>query len=239
MQIKYIAVYEENTIIEYLKSNPDLVETIYINSKIKKKIISKYQKLFENINITDNLKHIKIPIDLSANILGIVKVIIYDENYFFENLKNKNLIVILDHIKDPRNFGAIIRSANFFGIHDIIIAMDRQALITETVMSTARGGLSQVNITMIKNINRFIDKLKKYDFWIVGADISGKSINKNNFDYEKTAMIFGSEKGISMLTKKKCDILISILPKHEKSVQSLNVSVASSIFFYHYTNFKT
>ena len=123
--------------------------------------------------------------------------------------KSKNpIIVALDGITDPHNLGAIIRSAEAFDCKGIIIPQRRSAGLTGTVAKVAAGALEHLPISRVVNLNRAIDVLKKNGFFIVGlSGDSQLSITKFN---EKTPMvvIIGAEdKGISLLSQKKCDFL--------------------------------
>lgn len=144
-----------------------------------------------------------------------------------ETQKNP-LILLLDEINDPHNFGAIIRSADAFNVSAIIIKKDRQVRVTPTVMKVATGAENYVPIVLVTNLNQAIDKLKDHGFWLVGAEGSGvKTIYESNYDF-KTAIVIGSEgSGISRLTLAKCDYIFKIpMLGH---VNSLNASVATGI----------
>lgn len=149
-----------------------------------------------------------------------------------ETLNNINkeypLIVILDHIEDPHNFGAIIRSCEAFGIDAIIIPNDRSVDITSTVVKVSVGTVEKVKIVKVINLNNTIKKLKDYGYWIVGTDMEG--IPYTDIDYKtKIAIVIGNEgKGISRLVSENCDYLAKIPMKG--TVNSLNASVACGIF---------
>lgn len=138
------------------------------------------------------------------------------------------IIVILDGIEDPHNFGAIIRSAEIFGVSAIIISKHNQVPVNATVMKTSAGALIYVPIVLVSNISQTIERLKGEGFWIVAADGSAK-LNYADLKYDfPTALIIGNEgKGISPLVKKNSDYLVKI-PMYGK-VNSLNASVAAGI----------
>lgn len=143
----------------------------------------------------------------------------------------KPLILILDEIEDPHNFGAIIRTAEISGVHGIIIPKRRSVGITPVVYKTSSGALEHMMISKVTNINTVIDELKSQGIWVYGADMDGE-----RFCFEEkldgaVALIIGNEgKGISKLTKEKCDVLIKI-PMLGK-INSLNASVAAGIIMY-------
>ena len=147
----------------------------------------------------------------------------------------KPIILALDGITDPHNVGAIIRSAEAFDCKGIIIPQRRSAGLTGTVAKVAAGALEHLPVSRVVNLNRALEELKKNGFIVVGLSGDGQtSISMFN---EKTPLvvIVGSEdKGISLLTQKKCDFLLRIPLKGKTS--SLNASVAAAISLFHITS---
>ena len=137
---------------------------------------------------------------------------------------------MLDHIEDPHNFGAIIRTAESMGVKNIIIPKDRSVVVNETVMKTSAGALNYVNIIQVTNLVNAINYLKDKGFFIYGAEADGE--NYKSVDYnDKRCLVMGSEgKGISPVVRKNCDMIVSLPMKGH--VNSLNVSVATAIFIY-------
>lgn len=139
-------------------------------------------------------------------------------------------IVILDHLEDPHNLGAIIRTVEASGIDGIILPKDRSVSVNETVMKTSVGALYNVKICQVVNLNQTIKKLKSLGYWIIGTDMNGSNYQKFNYP-EKTALVIGSEGfGMSRLVKEACDYVVSI-PMNGK-INSLNASVAAGIMIY-------
>jgi len=145
------------------------------------------------------------------------------------------IILALDGITDPHNVGAIIRSAEAFDCKGIIIPQRRSAGLTGTVGKVAAGALEHLPVSRVVNLNRALEQLKKRGFLIIGLSGNGKlSISKFQ---EKTplVLIVGAEdKGISLLTQKKCDFLLRIPLKGKTS--SLNASVAAAISIFYLTS---
>ena len=145
------------------------------------------------------------------------------------------IIVALDGITDPHNVGAIIRSAEAFDCKGIIIPQRRSAGLTGTVAKVAAGALEHLPVSRVVNLNRALEYLKKNGFLVVGLSGDGQ-LSISEF-HEKTPLvvIVGSEdKGISLLTQRKCDFLLKIPLKGKTS--SLNASVAASISLFHLTS---
>ena len=153
------------------------------------------------------------------------------ETEMFNNLPLKPFIIILDHVEDPHNFGAIIRTSEAAGVDYIIIPKDRSVKVNSTVMKTSVGALDNVKIVEVTNLNNTIKKLKKKNVWIVGTDMEN-SVAYDSIDYKvPIALVIGSEGfGMSNLVKKNCDFIARI-PMYGK-INSLNASVAAGIMIY-------
>lgn len=152
-------------------------------------------------------------------------------NDMLNSLPENPFIVILDHLEDPHNFGAIIRTCEAAGVHYIVIPKDRSVSINSTVMKTSVGALDNVKIVMATNLNACINELKKNGVWIVGTDMENSSCY-DEIDYRTpTALVIGSEGfGMSNLVKKNCDFIAKI-PMNGK-INSLNASVAAGIIIF-------
>ena len=144
--------------------------------------------------------------------------------------KKEFFILILDHLEDPHNFGAIIRTCAAAGIKSIIIPKDRSVKVTDVVVKTSVGMIENVKIIMVNNIQNTINKLKDMNYYIYAADMDGE--NYKNVDYSgKKVLIIGNEgTGISRLTRENSDVIVSIPIK--ENVESLNASVAAGILIY-------
>ena len=140
-------------------------------------------------------------------------------------------ILILDEIEDPHNLGSIIRTAETCGVHGIVISKRRNVGITPTVYKTSAGAIEYMRIAKVSNINSVIDELKEKGIWFYGADMDGENYSfKTNFS-GSVALVIGSEgRGISKLTKEKCDVLVKI--PMIGNISSLNASVAAGIMMY-------
>lgn len=144
--------------------------------------------------------------------------------------KEKALVIILDSITDPHNVGAIIRSADQFGVDLVILPEHRGATDFEVISRTSAGASSWVKIVLVPNLVRAVEQLKDAGFWVYGADAGGKPANEIKMT-DKTALVMGSEgTGMARLLREKCDEIVSI-PTQGK-LDSLNVSVAAGILLY-------
>lgn len=223
-------VYGKNVAYEVLKK-PETIQKIILQRGFDdKKILS----LIENSKIV--VKYLsKQEIDNLANGLhqGIL-LYVRDYQYYIlsEILKNDpQFLVVLDHIEDPHNFGAIIRTCEAAGVDAIIIPKDRQVQINATVMKTSVGTLENMKIVQVSNLASTLDNLKKKNFWVIGTALEN-STDYRNIDYSgKIILVIGNEGvGISNLVRKKCDFVAKI-PMYG-TTNSLNASVASGIMIY-------
>ena len=141
------------------------------------------------------------------------------------------VIVIADSITDPHNLGAIIRTAEAIGAQGLVIPQRRAVGITSTVMKVAAGALEHLPVARVVNLSRALEELKKANFWIYGTTSqSGKPLHSLEFT-GSIGLVVGSEgEGLSLLTQRCCDFLISI-PLSGKT-PSLNASVAAAITLY-------
>ncbi len=144
------------------------------------------------------------------------------------------IILALDGITDPHNVGAIIRSAEAFDCKGIIIPQRRSAGLTGTVAKVAAGALEHLPVSRVINLNRALEELKENGFLVIGLTGDGRLSISNFEKTTPTVVIIGAEdKGISLLTQKKCDFLLRIPLKGKTS--SLNASVAAAISLFHMT----
>ena len=140
------------------------------------------------------------------------------------------LILILDGLTDPHNFGSILRTADATQVAGIIIPKHRAVGVTPVVAKTSTGAVAHVPIARVTNLSQTLDKLKEAGFWIFGTDMNGTPSHKWN-TAGKLALIIGNEgKGISSNIKKQVDEMITIPMKGH--VQSLNASVAAAVLMY-------
>ena len=152
-----------------------------------------------------------------------------------KNHSSYPIILALDGLTDPHNVGAIIRSAEAFDCKGIIIPQRRSAGLTGTVAKVAAGALEHLPISRVVNLNRSLEELKRNGYVVVGLSGDGQSSITNFKKNNPLVVIVGAEdKGISLLTQKKCDYLLSIPLKGKTS--SLNASVAAAISLFHLTS---
>lgn len=223
-------VYGRNVALEVLKKPKNVQKVLLQDGFDDKKILT----LLEKSKISVFIKPKK-EIDHLAE--GVHQgIILYVRDYQYYPLadvvnEDASFLVILDHLEDPHNFGAIIRTCEAAGVDGIIIPKDRQVQVNATVMKTSVGTLDTMKVSRVANLSSTIDYLKKNDFWVVGTALED-SVDYRSIDYSgKIALVIGNEGvGISELVRKKCDFIAKI-PMYG-TTNSLNASVASGIMIY-------
>ncbi len=217
-------------------------ELLKTNSKIK---LAYLVENFDEDDVIDGLKSKQVRVSFlpkkdmdrleRGNHQGIILEVedfkYVSEGEMLDNLPQKPLIVILDHLEDPHNFGAVIRTCEAAGADYIVIPKDRSVSVNKTVMKTSAGAVNNVKIVMVTNLNNTIKKLKKLGVWMVGTDMDN-STPYDEIDYNvPIGLIIGSEGfGMSRLVKQNCDFIARIPMKGK--INSLNASVAAGIMIY-------
>lgn len=220
-------VFGKNVAKEVIDSKKE-IKKVYLSKQFDDEKLIKY---FEDNNIKINRMDKRI-LDqkFKGNNQGIALEI---EDYKYSSIDevlNTNFLVMLDHLEDPHNFGAIIRTCEAAGVDAIIIPKKRSVEITSTVMKVSAGALNNIKIVEVSSLPQTIEKLKKHGFWFYGTDMDGSNYTDVVYD-SKTCLVIGAEgNGISKLVSEKCDFIISI-PMTGK-INSLNASVAAGITIY-------
>lgn len=223
----------------YIYGKNVVKEAIEKKEKITKAII--YKK-FSDESLIFDLQKLNIPIkyvekfELDKLVNGMHQGIIVNvPDYEYASIddfihKENSFVVILDHLEDPHNLGAIIRTCEAAGVDGIIIPKDRSVEVNATVIKVSTGAINNMNVARVTNLARTMDELKKEGFWIVGTDMNGT--NYDEIDYKgKIAIVIGNEgAGMSRIVRESCDFIASI--PMIGTTNSLNASVATGIMIY-------
>lgn len=221
-------VYGKNVFNE-LKTNRDKIKKVYLSASFKDEDIVRFIKENKIPYVTVDKRKFDSMVD--GNTQGIILDVAdfqYKKLEEIDTLEKK--IVVLDHLEDPHNFGAIIRTCEASGIKSIIIPRDRSVQVTPTVVKTSTGALEYVNIYQVSNLKQAIEYLKKRGYFIYGAEADGRAYDEVSYS-EKMVLVIGSEgHGISRIIREACDEIISI-PMYGH-VNSLNASVSFGVLVY-------
>lgn len=166
---------------------------------------------------------------VKGNHQGIV-IDIFDYEYYSYADVTGDLVVVLDHLSDPHNFGAIIRTCECMGVDSIIIPKDRSVLVNDTVYKTSVGAINNVKIIMVSNLVNALKKLKEDGYFIYCADMDGDHYKKINYAPKKVLVIGSEGDGVSSIVRKNSDVIVS-LPMKGK-INSLNASVSAGVLLY-------
>jgi 23S rRNA (guanosine2251-2'-O)-methyltransferase len=144
-------------------------------------------------------------------------------------LNEPRFIVVLDHIEDPNNLGAILRTSEIVGVHGAIIPKQRAAKITPTVVNASAGAAEHMLVAEVPNLAQCLKTLKPENIWIGGLEDTPDSVNIHQANLSgDIALVVGSEgRGLSRLVKETCDFLIKLPMRGQ--VESLNASVAAAL----------
>ena len=218
-----------NVAKEYLINN-EIINNIYLQENFSdQEVLRLIEKKKYNVKIVKKYELDKMTKENHQGIILKVNDFKYSDLDSFTKIDD-SLVVLLDHIEDPHNFGAIIRTCEAANVDGIIIPKNRSVDVNSTVIRTSVGATKYVPVAQVTNIKSTIDKLKKDGYWIVGTDMNGT--NYSQIDYKgKTCIIIGNEgSGMARIVRENCDFIAEIPMKGK--INSLNASVAAGIIIY-------
>ena len=139
------------------------------------------------------------------------------------------LLLILDHVQDPQNLGAILRAAETTGVHGVIIPRDRAVTVTAAAVRASAGAAEHLHVALVTNLAQTIESLKKHEIWVAGLEALPESRNYTEADLKgPLALVVGSEgSGLARLVRERCDFLIQLPMKGR--INSLNVASATAV----------
>lgn len=223
-------IYGKNVAREVLRKNKKISKIFLQKGFHDKEIISLIEKGNLKVEFKSNSEIDRLVDGVHQGI--IISVPDY-KHFSLEDIlrDDASFIVLLDHLEDPHNLGAIIRTCEAASVDAIVMPQKRQVQVNATVMKTSVGTLEQVRIALVSNLVSTMKELKKRGFWIVGTALE-QSIDYRDIDYSgKIALVIGNEgNGMSHLVTKECDYIAKI-PMYGKT-NSLNASVAAGIMIY-------
>lgn len=149
--------------------------------------------------------------------------------------QEKDLVLMLDQVQDPQNFGTLCRGALSLGVKNIILPKDNSVSITPTVFKASAGAIERLNIVLVTNLVRTIEDFQKNGYWVYGTHLSEKTVSLTQVKpAEKSVIVMGSEgKGLRRLVAERCDQLVKIpMPG---GFESLNVAQAGTIVLYEFS----
>ena len=221
-------IYGKNVATEKINSN-EKINKIYLSDKFNNK------EIFELIK-KRKIKYTIVPNKVLDNkvdglhqgiVIEVDDIRTRDFDYIQSINKKNPVIVMLDHIEDPHNFGAIIRTSEALGVDAIIIPNDRNVPINATVVKTSAGAIYNMPIIRVANLGASISKLKNMGYWIIGTDMRGEDYTKIDYNMPVCVIIGNEGYGMSKVIRDNCDF-IAMIPMSGK-INSLNASVSCGI----------
>lgn len=231
-------VYGLMPVLELLRSNPARVDRILVADGVREHRLNDIYSLARE----NSIRIERIPREAlersagtDANTQGVLAIVGSSEyaraDELLDKLEDPALLVILDGVEDPRNLGAVLRSAECAGAGGVIIPDRRAAGLTETVAKSSAGASAHLPVAKVPNLNRLIEDLKERRIWVVGA--AGEAETEyTEWDWtQPTALVLGAEgSGLHRLVRDNCDVLVRI-PVYGK-IDSLNISVAAGVILF-------
>lgn len=225
-------------VLESLRAGSRRIDRVLIADGAQEKRIAEVIDLCRSNGIAWN----RVPRDsftkyvpASANTQGVLAFVAsaeyVDTDDILDSAQDPALLLVLDGVEDPRNLGAILRTAECAGAQGVIIPERRAVGLTDTVAKSSAGAIEYVKVGKAANLNRFIEELKARNIWVVGTSVDA-TMNYTEWDWSRpTALVLGGEgSGLHRLVAENCDVLVKI-PMYGK-IDSLNVSVAAGVVLF-------
>lgn len=231
-------IFGKHPVMETLKKNKGINKLFYQKGLADSKISSIIELVKNHGGIFQEVPKSKLDeLTQGANHQGLVLTVppfdyqtIEDCLALAESKGQPPFLLILDGIEDPHNLGSILRTADAFGVHGIIIPKRRAVGLTGIVAKTSTGAIEHVPVVRVANIAQTIELLQNQGIWVFATDMAGEDVRQWN-SQGPLAIVIGNEgQGVSPLVKQKADGIVTIpMVGH---VQSLNASVAAGVLVY-------
>jgi len=231
-------IYGVLPVLEALRANPRRIEKILIAEGAREHRLSEIIEIARQNGVQRNTaprEDLSRYVDIGASHQGVIAFAAAADYVPVDELPDavseKSLFVVLDGVEDPRNLGAILRSAECAGVDGVFIPERRAVGLTETVAKSSAGAVEHIKVAKAGNINRLIEELKERNVWIVGTGGSAET-SYTEWDWTRpSALVLGGEgSGLHRLVAENCDVLVKI-PMYGK-IESLNVSVAAGVVLF-------
>jgi len=231
-------IFGVNPVLELLRSGSQRVDRILIVEGTREHRLAEINELARSHDlIVDRLERSKLEriIGSEVNHQGVAALIAAadyaDSEDIISGLNADSLLLILDGVEDPRNLGAILRTAECSGVDGVFIPERRAVGLTESVAKSSAGAVEHIKVAKVANLNRLIEELKRKNIWVVGTSVDAE-IDYTEWDWRQpSALVLGGEgSGLHRLVAETCDVLVKI-PMYGK-IESLNVSVAAGVVLF-------
>lgn len=231
-------IYGLLPVLEALRAENRRIDKVVIADGAKEHRLSEIIDLCRERSIAWNrvpretfAKHLESGVNHQGVIAFVASADYVSTDEILDNTADVPLIVVLDGVEDPRNLGAILRTAEGAGVDGVIIPERRAVGLNDTVAKSSAGAIEYIKVAKAANLNRLIEKLKEKDIWVVGTSMDTE-MTYTDWDWTRpSALILGGEGGgLHRLVAENCDVLVKI-PMYGK-IDSLNVSVAAGVVLF-------
>ena len=226
----------EAALLEYARYKPEAILSVNATDATRAKLVDDLSRLGLDVPVNP-LSGGHDRDGRSSPVKAEVRLAMQSEADLMDAIETRSppCVLALDHITDPRNLGAIVRSAAYYGVSHVVVPERRQVLLTDASVGTSQGGFARTNLVCVVNLGRTVTALKDKGYWVLGAAMNGEPLEQLAGTYDKTVLVLGAEdKGLSAGLEKKSDRLIAITgPGGEAGgLDSLNVAVAAGILLH-------
>ncbi|MFT3746373.1 MAG: 23S rRNA (guanosine(2251)-2'-O)-methyltransferase RlmB [Pyrinomonadaceae bacterium] len=231
-------IYGLLPVLEALRAENRRIDKVVIADGAKEHRLSEIIDLCRERSIAWNrvpretfAKHLESGVNHQGVIAFVASADYVSTDAILENAGEIPLIVVLDGVEDPRNLGAILRTAEGAGVDGVVIPERRAVGLNDTVAKSSAGAIEYVKVAKTANLNRFIETLKEQNIWVVGTSMDTE-MSYTDWDWTRpSALVLGGEGGgLHRLVAENCDVLVKI-PMYGK-IDSLNVSVAAGVILF-------
>lgn len=231
-------IFGVNPVLELLRSGSHRVERILIVDGTREHRLAEINELARSQSvIIDRVERAKLErlTGNEVNHQGVAAVIAAADYADADTILNAAgedaLLLVLDGVEDPRNLGAILRTAECAGVGGVFIPERRAVGLTDTVAKSSAGAVEHISVAKVANLNRLIEDLKRRNIWVVGTSVDATK-DHTEWDWRQpSALVLGGEgSGLHRLVAENCDVLVKI-PMYGK-IDSLNVSVAAGVVLF-------
>lgn len=231
-------IYGLLPVLEALRAESRRIDKVVIADGAKEHRLSEIIDLCRERSIAWNrvpretfAKHLESGVNHQGVIAFVASADYVSTDEILDNAGEIPLVVVLDGVEDPRNLGAILRTAEGAGVDGVIIPERRAVGLNDTVAKSSAGAIEYIKVAKTANLNRFIEQLKENDIWVVGTSMDTE-MKYTDWDWTRpSALVLGGEGGgLHRLVAENCDVLVKI-PMYGK-IDSLNVSVAAGVVLF-------
>ena len=228
-------IYGIHPVMEVLESETHKLERILIAKGKRSPRVQRVIELARNKEVAVRFESMEVLRNIAStgHHQQVVAVLAEVSYVPLENVleENPSLVLVVDSVQDPRNLGAVLRTAEAAGVQGVLIPDRRSCGLTPAVFKSSSGGAAHLKIARIGNVVQALRMLKEHGLWIVGLDLEGTA-RPDQVDTKLPlgVVVGGEHRGVRKLVRKHCDWLVS-LPM-QGCVSSLNLSVATGILLY-------